>query len=1688
MNFNCNLEMEVEGKPLDSSLDSEDIAVPIKENVEKEYEEKEIDESINNLTENNNDLLPEKESDLVDKLLDLKITNNAEEEKTNVAVVAGQEADLMTNSNLVMADDLQMKDEENKETLESDYGYKIDVEEGSCQLSAVKDQINQDPTNHGQEAEDAASMEIGTLHLEDYVNYDSIDNERNAEVEDKGADSGDSDEEADNEGFTVIKEDTNDDDKESSSSSEGEDDLDSEDSQEDKEEREPRDDLDVPLIPKDEIENVTSYEELGIEKVEQKIVKRDAGDDNKSVIGEELKFNEVCSEMDDKPAECNVLDTSFSNPAELCSKLDLHKKEESDIESESSDVEEEKQDENEKEGRESRTGSRRSSIASLSEKKEGEMDDFDAVPRPIDKEYEKDTTEVVDKETKYIENDAEEEKQDKNEKEGRESETSSRRSSIASLSENKGGEMDDIDAVPGPIDKDNNAVYEKDTTQVVDQETKSIENETNFGLQLENCESAKTFDKHEGNLDSVQQSDLMTQGDEDEDCSNQIDGDYQRVGSEFVMNESMVTNISEGKIMDFELNEQIDDFDEQNDKNDSDMKLAEQKLAKFMLDEEDTLEQKIDKEKIYEEEQERKNEDTKDHEVQEQFEDESDLYDNREEHLEHLEALSVKTPNPSYTSTENIEDIETAKPLSQSGLEFGLNELAAQQRESCYTNNEPGTCLELVEGAAAAAASSEHLVSLVEMTENAADLSPLSPALSPAGFNIQTMEEEGTTDTCLKETEGKIEVGEENVSMETSTMESEMVAKSLDNGDVEVTFENGNHTSRDSSDDEDIQEMHLKESKEIEDLGKLEGQRETCEMGTGELSHQDAVLQEDYQHEVLSKFVENEPVYSDNEDKLDDEEKDKIFEEHVDMPAKNFTQDQLSTPDQTPVPKPDHNLENTACENEYQSESNVNDTDLGHNELDREMEEKHSEPMEPEKKEIFDCFEKETTGAELSLQQYSEENMAKVEDNTKLVDSDFEEESEGNKSELPLINYNDSLSKMDADEEPEKLFTQKDDNMEYDSQKDNSSDMVDKSEPQEIYENESFVLNSFEKNSVSEEKMEEIENTDIDMKPDNIDTIEIEHNLNGEKPFSEDAAFEIGDENQIVSKIDLQTQEQKLTPEFCQVIENEPLMSSDGLEEEKPQQIVETTSELEITKNGQKEDTKDDDPLPTNEVAPIIATTISPEDKNSQEIVEPVINVEMTESDPIIVSKEEDPLPIIEVATPEPINATDFEEKSQPIVEPTSNIKVTENDTIEESKDDDSIPVAVIAAATTATVAAVAAATAAKTSDSKTKTESDKKAGKPGSGKSAVSGKPAPGLAPKKKAETAAKSSPSRSGPGGPSKPTTSAKRPTVPPVKSATTSAQKTTAASAARPGTAQKPLTNGTSSRPTSAAAPRPTNRPTTRPTAATKSTTSTRPTSSSRTTTAKPASAKPAATKPATSKPTPPRPATTRPATTRPTTTRPTTNPTTTTPKTPLSSRPASTKPSSAPPRATSRPTTAKSTPTTPSSRTTTARPSSSTRPRPTTGPKTETSKTSSTTTRTPATRTPLSKPSPRTPTSAPAASKTPSKAPTSARPASTTAGAKRPTTGQTKTPTSRPAGKKLPASGGSSKPVPIKKPGKGEDLGKTEVSVEENVLIEEEKPVNGGLSNGLTNGVHDEKEAESVVTNGCNGALDCSEPVH
>ena len=118
---------------------------------------------------------------------------------------------------------------------------------------------------------------------------------------------------------------------------------------------------------------------------------------------------------------------------------------------------------------------------------------------------------------------------------------------------------------------------------------------------------------------------------------------------------------------------------------------------------------------------------------------------------------------------------------------------------------------------------------------------------------------------------------------------------------------------------------------------------------------------------------------------------------------------------------------------------------------------------------------------------------------------------------------------------------------------------------------------------------------------------------------------------------------------------------------------------------------------------------------------------------------------------PEPVNVTDFEEKSQLIVEPTSsNIQVIENDTIEQSKGDVGFPVAAIAAAMTATVAVVAAATAAKASDSKTKTGSDEKAGKPGSGNSAVSGKPAPGSAPKKKAEPGVSPAPADQVPVGP--------------------------------------------------------------------------------------------------------------------------------------------------------------------------------------------------------------------------------------------------------------------------------------------------------------------------------------------------
>jgi len=55
------------------------------------------------------------------------------------------------------------------------------------------------------------------------------------------------------------------------------------------------------------------------------------------------------------------------------------------------------------------------------------------------------------------------------------------------------------------------------------------------------------------------------------------------------------------------------------------------------------------------------------------------------------------------------------------------------------------------------------------------------------------------------------------------------------------------------------------------------------------------------------------------------------------------------------------------------------------------------------------------------------------------------------------------------------------------------------------------------------------------------------------------------------------------------------------------------------------------------------------------------------------------------------------------------------------------------------------------------------------------------------------------------------------------------------------------------------------------------------------------------------------------------------------------------------------------------------------------------------------------------------------------------------------------------------------------------VEENVLIQHEENKVNGLSNGVhpitngVNGVHSDEEGQSLEMNGCNGALDCTEPV-
>eukprot|EP00092_Neocalanus_flemingeri_P056026 GFUD01066353.1.p1 GENE.GFUD01066353.1~~GFUD01066353.1.p1 ORF type:complete len:1730 (+),score=578.63 GFUD01066353.1:325-5514(+) len=320
-----------------------------------------------------------------------------------------------------------------------------------------------------------------------------------------------------------------------------------------------------------------------------------------------------------------------------------------------------------------------------------------------------------------------------------------------------------------------------------------------------------------------------------------------------------------------------------------------------------------------------------------------------------------------------------------------------------------------------------------------------------------------------------------------------------------------------------------------------------------------------------------------------------------------------------------------------------------------------------------------------------------------------------------------------------------------------------------------------------------------------------------------------------------------------------------------------------------------------------------------------------------------------------------------------------------------------------------------------------------------------------------------------------SAPRRSVPPAKPSTTAPKNTArsapSANASKPGTTTKPQTNGVS-----------------------------RPTSATTRTTARPASARPATTTSATAKTPISRPQTAKPssAPAKPaSSSRPATAGTTKTPtaaRTPLSTRTTPlTKPSPLPSTLRPRPTS-----------TSRLRAASATRKSQNTTPN-GTSKTPTTGTKPTTARTPLSRPSSRTTAPSAATTKTPSKPTTTpARPTPSKPTPSRPTPSRTTPASKRPTpttktGTKAPVSKGSNKPVAIKKPNTENaeneinDLGKSEVSVEENVLIQHEENQVNGLQNGVhqitngVNGVHSEDEGQSLEINGCNSALDCTEPV-
>lgn len=674
-------------------------------------------------------------------------------------------------------------------------------------------------------------------------------------------------------------------------------------------------------------------------------------------------------------------------------------------------------------------------------------------------------------------------------------------------------------------------------------------------------------------------------------------------------------------------------------------------------------------------------------------------------------------------------------------------------------------------------------------------------------------------------------------------------------------------------------------------------------------------------------------------------------------------------------------------------------------------------------------------------------------------------------------------------------------------------------EPKELYENTSFELNSVEKDSVFDQqktpKDEEIQshvvepqtgsqhidnesespeidmNTNMELSTKNlVDTSIVTSDVTTEDNIQENAEFKNIDEvkvNELGSEkgVESNSQEKIQDSDFSKVnnneFENETITQAESNHETnnemKPVDIV---NEVEKEKDESNVQEKSVDLIAEaeNEKTNIVES-ISVQHTSVTELAMENVNASEKGSEMDLQTGIQDSEPAIEIET---TKETDVEthltsqelnaNMAQQNIETTEDVKTdTPESKLEPSIT--SVPITVPVEATkkvedaavkkTTSKPAPKAANATKTPGSASKPSalnSSLKKSEP----TKTTTKPSP-----RPTASTPKTTVAKAGTAGAQAP---APRRSVPPAKLNTT-APKTTAANATKPGTTTKPQTNGVS-RPTSA---------TTRPTA--------RPASARPTTT-------PAATKTPTSRPQTAKPSS-APAKTAPNS-RPATAGTARTPtaRTPLSTRTTPlTRPSPVPSTLRPRPTS-----------TSRLRAASATR-KAQASSMNGVSKTPTPASKTTSARTPLSRPSPKTATANPASTKaqakptttssrpTPSKTtPARTTPSRPTPASKRPTPA-TKTPTK--PGTKTPATKGSNKPVPIKKPStenaenEVNDLGKSEVSVEENVLIQHEENKVNGLSNGVhpitngVNGVHSDEEGHSLEMNGCNGALDCTEPV-